>query len=91
MNEKKQSTVSQLYAFLDLDLAITYPQAGTVCVGTDHAESIARLVLAPHSERHDGGLVAGHKTLPHNKGDGHIKLPTASIHNQQRALFQTEY
>lgn len=36
-----------------------YPEAGTVRVGTNEAEAIARNILTPHSKSNDGGRVSG--------------------------------
>lgn len=36
-----------------------YPKAGTVRVGPNEAEAIARNILAPHSKSNDGGGVSG--------------------------------
>lgn len=40
-----------------------YPEAGTVCVGPDEAEAIARNILASHSKSDYGGGVPGQEVL----------------------------
>lgn len=48
----------------------SYPEAGTICVGPDEAEAIARNILAPHSKSNDGRGVPGQEILGREESDG---------------------
>ena len=54
---------------------LPYPEAGTVRVGPNEAETIAGNVLAPHSKCDDGGGVPGQEVL----GSGFNVVRTISL------------
>lgn len=41
----------------------SHPQAGAVCVGSDHGEAVSWQVASAHSESDDTGEVPGQKVL----------------------------
>lgn len=41
----------------------SHPEAGAVCVGSDHGEAVSRQVASAHGEGDEAGVVPGHKVL----------------------------
>lgn len=58
----KRQTVSDRW-----ELAGSHPQAGAVCVGSDHGEAVSCLVASADGESDDAGEVPGQKVLKTGK------------------------
>lgn len=50
----------------------SHPEAGAVCVGSDHGEAVSRQVASAHGEGDEAGVVPGHKVLQRAGGNSNI-------------------